>query len=138
LFHALRKMGITTIFFINNIDQNGINLSADYQNIMEKLSEDIIIKQNVNLIPNTIVMNFTKSKQWEAVIARSEYLLEKYTLRKPLETLELEQEENRRFQNCSLYPIYHGSAKNNVWIEQLIEVITNKFFSSTYRNQDEL
>src|SRR5699024_12779828 len=75
---------------------------------------------------------------WEAVIAGSDYLLEKYTLGKPLETLELEQEENRRFQNCSLYPIYHGSAKNNVGIEQLIEVITNKFFSSTYRNQDEI
>src|SRR5699024_11767261 len=28
LFHALRKMGIPTIFFINKIDQNGINLSA--------------------------------------------------------------------------------------------------------------
>src|SRR5690625_987383 len=138
LFHALRKMGIPTIFFINKIDQNGINLSAVYQNIKEKLSEEIIIKQNVNLLPNTSVMNFTESEQWEAVIAGSDYLLEKYTLGKPLETLELEQEENRRFQNCSLYPIYHGSAKNNVGIEQLIEVITNKFFSSTYRNQDEL
>ncbi|GAB5851848.1 hypothetical protein JMUB7538_27310 [Staphylococcus aureus] len=28
LFHALRKMGIPTIFFINKIDQNGIDLST--------------------------------------------------------------------------------------------------------------
>src|SRR5699024_5114008 len=117
---------------------NRINLSAVYQNIKNKLSEEIIIKQNVNLLPNTSVMNFTESEQWEAVIAGSDYLLEKYTLGKPVKTLELDQEENRRFQNCSLYPIYHGSAKNNVGIEQIIEVITNKFFSSTYRNQGEL
>ncbi|MBY3647729.1 elongation factor G, partial [Enterococcus faecium] len=39
---------------------------------------------------------------------------------KSLEALELEQEEIRRFQNCSLYPVYHGSAKSNIGIEQLI------------------
>ncbi|WP_192473095.1 GTP-binding protein, partial [Escherichia coli] len=33
LFHALRKMGIPTIFFINKIDQNGIDLSTVYQDI---------------------------------------------------------------------------------------------------------
>ncbi|MER8055627.1 GTP-binding protein, partial [Acinetobacter pittii] len=38
LFHALRKMGIPTIFFINKIDQNGIDLSTVYQDIKEKLS----------------------------------------------------------------------------------------------------
>ena len=37
LFHALRKMGIPTIFFINKIDQNGIDLSTVYQDIKEKL-----------------------------------------------------------------------------------------------------
>ncbi|MBE9906158.1 tetracycline resistance ribosomal protection protein, partial [Enterococcus faecium] len=57
---------------------------------------------------------------------------------KSLEALELEQEEIRRFQNCSLYPVYHGSAKSNIGIEQLIEVITNKFYSSTYRKKSEL
>ncbi|WP_303296983.1 GTP-binding protein, partial [Escherichia coli] len=33
LFHALRKIGIPTIFFINKIDQNGIDLSTVYQDI---------------------------------------------------------------------------------------------------------
>src|SRR5690625_5490722 len=110
LFHALRKMGIPTIFFINKIDQNGINLSAVYQNIKEKLSEETIIKQNVNLLPNTSVMNFTESEQWEAVIAGSDYLLENYKLGNPLEIVDVDNEENRRFQNCSLYTIYQESA----------------------------
>src|SRR5699024_10999811 len=89
LFHALRKMGIPTIFFINKIDQNGINLSAVYQNIKEKLSEEIIIKQNVNLLPNTSVMNFNESEQCVAVLEGSDYILEKYTYRKTLENLDL-------------------------------------------------
>ncbi len=85
LFHALRKMGIPTIFLEGNDD-----------------------------------------------------LLEKYMSGKSLEALELEQEESIRFQNCSLFPLYHGSAKSNIGIDNLIEVITNKFYSSTHRGPSEL
>ncbi len=138
LFHALRKMGIPTIFFINKIDQNGIDLSTVYQDIKEKLSAEIVIKQKVELHPNMRVMNFTESEQWDMVIEGNDYLLEKYTSGKLLEALELEQEESIRFQNCSLFPLYHGSAKSNIGIDNLIEVITNKFYSSTHRGQSEL
>lgn len=138
LFHALRKMGIPTIFFINKIDQNGIDLSTVYQDIKEKLSAEIVIKQKVELYPNICVTNFTESEQWDTVIEGNDDLLEKYMSGKSLEALELEQEESIRFQNCSLYPVYHGSAKSNIGIEQLIEVITNKFYSSTYRKKSEL
>ncbi|WP_316399641.1 GTP-binding protein, partial [Enterococcus faecium] len=137
LFHALRKMGIPTIFFINKIDQNGIDLSTVYQDIKEKLSMEIIIKQKVELHPNICVMSCTEPEQWDVVIEGNDDLLEKYMSGKSLEALELEQEEIRRFQNCSLYPVYHGSAKSNIGIEQLIEVITNKFYSSTYRKKSE-
>ena len=51
LFHALQKMNIPTIIFINKIDQDGINLNNIYQNIKEKLSNDIIVMQNVTLTP---------------------------------------------------------------------------------------
>ena len=131
-------MGIPTIFFINKIDQNGIDLSTVYQDIKEKLSAEIVIKQKVELYPNMCVTNFTESEQWDMVIEGNDDLLEKYMSGKSLEALELEQEEIRRFQNCSLYPVYHGSAKSNIGIEQLIEVITNKFYSSTYRKKSEL
>lgn len=138
LFHALRKMGIPTIFFINKIDQNGIDLSTVYQDIKEKLSAEIVIKQKVELYPNMCVTNFTESEQWDTVIEGNDDLLEKYMSGKSLEALELEQEESIRFQNCSLFPVYHGSAKNNIGIDNLIEVITNKFYSSTHRGQSEL
>ncbi|BDP58149.1 hypothetical protein EfmJHP36_26280 [Enterococcus faecium] len=57
------------------------------------------------------VTNFTESEQWDTVIEGNDDLLEKYMSGKSLEALELEQEESIRFQNCSLFPLYHGSAK---------------------------
>ena len=71
-------MGIPTIFFINKIDQNGIDLSTVYQDIKEKLSAEIVIKQKVELYPNIAVTNFTESEQWDTVIEGNDYLLEKY------------------------------------------------------------
>ena len=84
------------------------------------------------------VTNFTESEQWDTVIEGNDDPLEKYMSGKSLEALELEQEESIRFHNCSLFPVYHGSAKNNIGIDNLIEVITNKFYSSTHRGQSEL
>ena len=49
LFHALRKLNIPTIIFINKIDQVGIDLESVYQSVRDKLSADIIIKQTVSL-----------------------------------------------------------------------------------------
>ncbi|HAQ8616651.1 TPA: tetracycline resistance ribosomal protection protein Tet(S), partial [Enterococcus faecium] len=77
-------------------------------------------------------------EQWETVIVGNDYLLEKYTIGKTLNIAELEKEENERIQSCSLYPVYHGSAKNNIGIKQLIEVITSKLFSPTQLNSDKL
>ncbi|MFG5573902.1 tetracycline resistance ribosomal protection protein, partial [Enterococcus faecalis] len=69
--------------------------------IKEKLSMEIIIKQKVELHPNMCVMSCTEPEQWDVVIEGNDDLLEKYMSGKSLEALELEQEEIRRFQNCS-------------------------------------
>lgn len=52
LFHALQKMNIPTIIYVNKIDQNGIDLRRVYQNIREKLTSDIIVMQEVILSLN--------------------------------------------------------------------------------------
>lgn len=97
LFHALRKMNIPIIFFINKIDQNGINLPDVYQDIKDKLSDDIIIKQTVNLNLKPYVIDYTEPEQWETVIVGNDYLLEKYTIGKTLNIAELEKEETKEF-----------------------------------------
>ena len=60
LFHALRKMDIPTVIFINKIDQTGVDLQGVYQSVRDKLSADIIIKQTVSL-SSKITMNYWKS-----------------------------------------------------------------------------
>lgn len=124
LFHALQIMKIPTIFFINKIDQEGIDLPMVYREMKAKLSSEIIVKQKVGQHPHINVTDNDDMEQWDAVIMGNDELLEKYMSGKPFKMSELEQEENRRFQNGTLFPVYHGSAKNNLGIRQLIEVIT--------------
>ncbi|EOI4440627.1 GTP-binding protein, partial [Campylobacter jejuni] len=138
LFHALQTMKIPTIFFINKIDQEGIDLPMVYREMKAKLSSEIIVKQKVGQHPHINVTDNDDMEQWEAVIMGNDELLEKYMSGKPFKMSELEQEENRRFQNGTLFPVYHGSAKNNLGIRQLIEVIASKFYSSTPEGQSEL
>lgn len=138
LFHALQKMNIPTIIFINKIDQYGINLNNIYQNIKEKLSNDIIVMQNVTLTPEISIKSIIDLDEWDPVISKNDKLLKKYIAGEKLTIQELTQEEYRCVKKGSLFPIYHGSAKNNIGTQQLIEAISNLFCSEMNENDSEL
>ena len=138
LFHALQKMNIPTIIFINKIDQDGINLNNIYQNIKEKLSNDIIVMQNVTLTPEISIKNIIDLDDWDPVISKNDKLLEKYIAGEKLTIQELTYEEYRCVKKGSLFPIYHGSARNNIGTQQLIEAISNLFCSEMNENDSEL
>lgn len=138
LFYALQKMNIPTIIFINKIDQYGINLNNIYQNIKEKLSNDIIVMQNVTLTPEISIKNIIDLDEWDPVISKNDKLLEKYIVGEKLTIQELMYEEYRCVKKGSLFPIYHGSARNNIGTQQLIEAISNLFCSEMNENDSEL
>lgn len=138
LFHALQKMNIPTIIFINKIDQYGINLNNIYQNIKEKLSNDIIVMQNVTLTPEISIKSIIDLDDWDPVISKNDKLLEKYIVGEKLTIQELMYEEYRCVKKGSLFPIYHGSARNNIGTQQLIEAISNLFCSEMNENDSEL
>ncbi len=138
LFHALQKMNIPTIIFINKIDQYGINLNNIYQNIKEKLSNDIIVMQNVTLTPEISIKNIIDLDDWDPVISKNDKLLEKYIAGEKLTIQELTYEEYRCVKKGSLFPIYHGSARNNIGTQQLIEAISNLFCPEMNANDSEL
>ena len=138
LFHALQKMNIPTIIFINKIDQYGINLNNIYQNIKEKLSNDIIVMQNVTLTPEISIKNIIDLDEWDPVISKNDKLLKKYIAGEKLTIQELTQEEYRCVKKGSLFPIYHGSARNNIGTQQLIEAISNLFCPGMNANDSEL
>ena len=93
LFHALQTMKIPTIFFINKIDQEGIDLQMVYQEMKEKLSPEIIVKQKVMQHPRINIMDNVDIEQWEVLIAGNDELLERYILEEPLKISELEDGE---------------------------------------------
>ena len=98
LFHALRKMKIPTIIFINKIDQSGVVLEQTYQNIREKLTEDMIVMQEVHLCSEIILSDVADFEKWDAVIAGNDDILEKYLSGVPLTLWELQKEIKRRVQ----------------------------------------
>ena len=131
LFHALRKLNIPTIIFINKIDQVGIDLEGVYQSVRDKLSADIIIKQTVSLSSKITLTENTSAEVWDSVIENNDELLAKYIAGESISQEELAQEEQRRVQDASLLPVYHGSAKNGLGIQQLMDAVIGLFQPTT-------
>ena len=77
LFHALRKMNIPTVIFINKIDQAGVDLQSVVQSVRDKLSADIIIKQTVSLSPEIVLEENTDIEAWDAVIENNDCIIGK-------------------------------------------------------------
>lgn len=138
LFHALRKMKIPTIIFINKIDQEGFVPAQTYQNIREKLTEDMMVMQEVHLFSELTLSDVADFEKWDAVIAGNDDLLEKYLSGAPLTLRELQEEIKRRVQQGTFFPVYHGSAKENIGTKELLDVITDIFSSKTDNCQSEL
>ena len=130
LFHALRKMDIPTVIFINKIDQTGVDLQGVYQSVRDKLSADIIIKQTVSLSSKITLTENTSAEVWDSVIENNDELLAKYIAGESISQKELAQEEQRRVQDASLLPVYHGSAKNGLGIQQLMDAVIGLFQST--------
>lgn len=103
LFHALRKMKIPTIIFINKIDQEGFVPAQTYQNIREKLTEDMMVMQEVHLFSELTLSDVADFEKWDAVIAGNDDLLEKYLSGAPLTLRELQEEIKRRVQQGTFF-----------------------------------
>ncbi len=120
-------MDIPTIIFINKIDQAGVDLQSVVQSVRDKLSADIIIKQTVSLSPEIVLEENTDIEAWDAVIENNDELLEKYIAGEPISREKLAREEQQRVQDASLFPVYHGSAKNGLGIQPLMDAVTGLF-----------
>lgn len=94
--------------------------------------------QNVTLTPEISIKNIIDLDDWDPVISKNDKLLEKYIVGEKLTIQELTYEESRCVKKGSLFPIYHGSARNNIGTQQLIEAISNLFCSEMNENDSEL
>ena len=69
----------------------------------------------------------TDIEAWDAVIENNDELLEKYIAGEPISREKLAREEQQRVQDASLFPVYHGSAKNGLGIQPLMDAVTGLF-----------
>ena len=106
-------------------------MESVYQSVRDKLSADIIIKQTVSLSSKITLTENTSAEVWDSVIENNDELLAKYIAGESISQKELAQEEQRRVQDASLLPVYHGSAKNGLGIQQLMERASSHPVSSS-------
>ena len=114
-------------YLYHKIDQAGVDLQSVVQSVRDKLSADIIIKQTVSLSPEIVLEENTDIEAWDAVIENNDALLEKYIAGEPISQEKLAREEQRRVQEASLFPVYHGSAKKGLGIQPLMDAVTGLF-----------
>ena len=106
-------MNIPTVIFINKIDQAGVDLQSVVQSVRDKLSADIIIKQTVSLSPEIVLEENTDIEAWmrSSKITMNYWKSISQENQSPGKTCA---EEQQRVQDASLFPVYHGSAKNGL------------------------
>ena len=81
----------------------------------------------MSLSPEIVLEENTDIEAWDAVIENNDALLEKYIAGEPISQEKLAREEQRRVQEASLFPVYHGSAKKGLGIQPLMDAVTGLF-----------
>ena len=114
--------------------QNLESKIKEYNSLLQK--NDEIQTQKETIIPK--LENIIDLDDWDPVISKNDKLLEKYIAGEKLTIQELTYEEYRCVKKGSLFPIYHGSARNNIGTQQLIEAISNLFCPEMNENDSEL
>ena len=120
-------MNIPTVIFINKIDQAGVDLQSVVQSVRDKLSADIIIKQTVSLSPEIVLEENTDIEAWDAVIENNDELWKSISQENQSAGKNLRGRNSSGFKTPPCFPVYHGSAKNGLGIQPLMDAVTGLF-----------
>ena len=84
LFHALRKMNIPTVIFINKIDQLALICRAWFSLFGISSPPILSSSRRCSLSPEIVLEENTDIEAWDAVIENNDELLEKYIAGEPI------------------------------------------------------
>ncbi|MEI6852232.1 MAG: translation factor GTPase family protein [Bacteroidota bacterium] len=129
LFKALQKNKIPTLIFLNKIDRVGADTERVISEIQQELTSDILLLNNC---PNEGSMEADVVSRWhkaemypallETISCTDEELLDHYMNG----TITFEQANAglaKTVQNCSVYAVLMGSAKNGNGISELLDAM---------------
>ena len=81
----------------------------------------------MSLSPKIVPEENTDIEAWDAVIENNDELLEKYIAGEPISREKLARRNSSGFKTPPLFPVYHGSAKNGLGIQPLMDAVTGLF-----------
>ena len=119
LFHALRKMNIPTVIFINKIDQAGVGRA--WFSLFGISSPPILSSTDGVAVLEIVLEENTDIEAWMRSSKITMNYWKKYIAGEPISREKLAREEQQRVQDASLFPVYHGSAKNGLGIQPLMD-----------------
>jgi ribosomal protection tetracycline resistance protein len=130
LWTALQHRKIPTLIFINKIDRTGADVEMVINEIRKELTNNLAIlsevsneaspNANVSFLWNNEVLNDTII---EAIANTDEEVLEKYLNEHNFSYGELDESLTKAVNNCSMYPVLMGSAKNSIGVRELLNAV---------------
>ncbi|NQU33516.1 MAG: TetM/TetW/TetO/TetS family tetracycline resistance ribosomal protection protein, partial [Bacteroidetes bacterium] len=134
LWNALQKTKIPAILFINKIDRAGSNIDSVIAEIRKELTSNIIVMQSVinegsdaveiSNIVNSNSFSSLSENSIESIIHNDEILLDSYLVGEKIDSQKLKMSLKDQFHKNELFPVLFGSAKYDIGIDDLLDVIT--------------
>jgi ribosomal protection tetracycline resistance protein len=134
LWAALRQRRVPVIFFINKIDRVGADSDSVIHSITKEFGFIPLCLQEVSgegepdvAITGTWGEDFIPDKLVENIIASDEVLLKNYLDEQQIAFPVLDSQLCRITRSCEVYPLFFGSAKLGLGIEELLDALVNYF-----------
>lgn len=112
IFDVLSEAGIPVIIFVNKIDLLTANAKKLMEEMSEKLSNQLVEMEKI-----------VETEMKEKIIESNESLLEQYLANHTIEMNMIVEELRHRFLDHSIYPVFKGSAINNLGVKELLDFI---------------
>ena len=131
LWEALRIINIPTIIFINKIDRIGADTNSVINEIKTELTSDVfelitVTDEGSNDANICSVFNNNPigDETIESIVNNDELLIDKYLNEDEISLEELNKSLINQIHNTELFPIFIGSAKLDIGINELLNAIT--------------
>ncbi len=130
LFHALQKLRIPTLFFINKLDRLGADAFDVISQIKTQLTEAVLPRQRITGAGRDVSV---ETLPLEACVGVMEQLFQAddmiavlYMEDKPIPHNQLSDAYLRAVKKCAVYPIYAGVALTELGIPALLDAIATE------------
>ena len=145
IFNNLMKLKIPTLIFVNKIDRDGVCLNRIYTQMQKELTPNIAIMQTVKInnrddfeLTNIKDDKLVQNQVSEKLLDINDNLAEKYIKNRVITEEGYYNIFLDEVKNCNLYPVFHGSALNNIGIDQLLAAITDYLPINNENTRDNL